>query len=185
MTAVYQSVQAAIVRALAADAIDNSAKQSWQKMVDGLPPGSMRGSLLSAQDQFDFDCILHAWLHRELTLAEWNVLVARYSTNDKRRIECIGKAVPRIVSPAPRLFVFKAVTVWAVPKMKGKEGKRSTKMLILPAEFYDMNTWDLDGRPDSTRSRWRRDIFKQLEQLEEAAVVRVTEILEREELLIP
>ncbi|HCF4794882.1 TPA: hypothetical protein NIF90_006334 [Pseudomonas aeruginosa] len=46
-----------------------------------------------------------------------------------------------------------------------------------------MNQWDTEARPDSTRNRWRRDIRKQLEQLEEEALVHVTEILDREKLL--
>jgi hypothetical protein len=173
----------AIVRVLAADAIDNTAKQSWQKLIDREQQGGL-SSLLSSQDRFDFDCILHAWLHRELSPAEWDVLVSRFSTHDARRVASIGRLVPRIVSPAPPLFVYKAVTAWAIPKMKGKEGKRSTAMLILPAEFYDINTWDTEGRPESTRSRWRRDINKRLEALQEQAVVHVTEILEREQLLV-
>ncbi|MWK58727.1 hypothetical protein GO594_22320 [Pseudomonas otitidis] len=180
---VYRDVMPAIVRVLAADAIDNTAKQSWQKLIDREQQGGLQ-SLLSAQDRFDFDCILHAWLHRELTPAEWDVLVARFSTHDARRVGAIGRLAPRVTSPAPQLFVYKAVTAWAIPKMKGKEGKRSTEMLILPVEFYDLNTWDTEGRPESTRSRWRREICKQLEALQEQAVVHVTEILEREQLLV-
>ncbi|MGU5164578.1 hypothetical protein RF545_32410, partial [Pseudomonas aeruginosa] len=72
---------------------------------------------------------------------------------------------------------------WAIPKMKGKEGKRSTDVLILSDEYYDINQWDTEARPDSTRNRWRRDIRKQLDQLEEKALVHVTEILDREKLL--
>ena len=52
-----------------------------------------------------------------------------------------------------------------------------------PDEFYDINTWDTDARPESTRSRWRLGIHKSLESIQEAAVVHVTEILEREKLI--
>src|SRR3546814_2932995 len=33
---------------------------------------------------------------------------------------------------------------------------RSADMIVLADSFYDMNTWDLDGRPESTRREWRR-----------------------------
>ncbi|MNF12020.1 hypothetical protein D3C80_2133850 [compost metagenome] len=67
--------------------------------------------------------------------------------------------------------------------MKGKQGKRSSDVAMLPDEFYDMNTWDTEARPDSTRGRWRLGIRKTLEALQEGAVVHVTEILDREQLL--
>lgn len=182
MRGVYRDVLPAIIRALAADAIDNTAKQSWQKLIDRKVDGGFR-ALLSARDRFEFDCMLHALLHRELSSAEWDVLYARYSTHNGRRVQAISKLVPRISTPAPHLFLTKAVTTWCVPKMKGKDGKRSTEVLMLSAEWYDINTWDTEARPDSTRSRWRRDIWKALDTLEEQAVVHVTEILEREKLL--
>ncbi|MFU1923362.1 hypothetical protein ACM6PT_40335, partial [Klebsiella pneumoniae] len=58
-----------------------------------------------------------------------------------------------------------------------------TAILMLPKEWYDMNNWDEDARPDSTRNRWRRDIRKQLDRFEEGALVHVTEILDREKLV--
>ncbi|HEK1826419.1 TPA: hypothetical protein SMR77_005795, partial [Pseudomonas aeruginosa] len=77
MTGVYRDVMPAIVRVLAADAIDNTAKQSWQRLIERKVDSGFR-ALLSAQDQFEFDCILHALLHRELSPTEWDVLHARY-----------------------------------------------------------------------------------------------------------
>lgn len=189
---VYRDVMPAIVRVLAADSIDNSAKQSWQKLIDSGPRTGGFRALLSARDQFDYDCCLHALLHRELSAAHWDVLVGRLSTHKANRIGAIGRSVSRISTPAPALFRFKAVTVWFIPKMKGlKVGKdakgrivkRSTNVETLPDEFYDINTWDTEARPESTRSRWRLGIHKALEALQEAAVVHVTEILDRENLL--
>lgn len=179
---VYRDVMPAIVRVIAADTMDSTARQSWQKLIERKVDGGFR-ALLGARDQFDFDCILHALLHRELTSAEWDVLYAKYSTHDRRRLDAINRLIPKISAPCPHLFLTKAVYTWAIPKLKGKEGKRSTHVLRLPDGFYDINTWDMDARPDSTRSRWRRGIWKSLDALEEQAVVRVTEILEREQLI--
>ncbi len=61
----------------------------------------------------------------------------------------IARTIPRISCSAPALFIYKATTVWFIPKMKGRQGKRSTDVAVLPDEFYDMNTWDVDARPDS------------------------------------
>lgn len=181
--AIYRSVMSAIVRVLAADNIDNSTKQSWQKLIDSGPKTGGFRALISARDQFDYDCCLHALLHRELTAAHWDILVGRYSTIKGNRVGAISRTIPRIISPAPALFIYKATTVRFIPKMKGKQGKRSTDVAILPDEFYDINTWDVEARPDSTRGRWRLGIHKRLDAMEEGAVIHVTEILDREQLL--
>ncbi|HEY0288038.1 MAG TPA: hypothetical protein VGC62_13660 [Pseudomonas sp.] len=180
---IYRGVMSAIVRVLAVDNIDNSAKQSWQKLIDSGPRTGGFRALLGARDQFDYDCCLHALLHRELSAAHWDILVGRYSTGKGNRVGAISRTIPRISSPAPALFIYKATTVWFIPKMKGMSGKRSTDMAVLPDEFYDMNTWDTEARPDSTRGRWRLGIHKCLEAMEEAATVHVTEILDREQLI--
>jgi hypothetical protein len=57
-------------------------------------------------------------------------------------------------------------------------------MIVLPAEFYDMNTWDLDASPERTRRDWRAGINKRLEKLEESAVIHATEIFDREEIFL-
>jgi len=181
--AVYQGVMSAIVKILAAESTSNATRQSWQKLIDSGPATGGFRALLSARDQFDYDCILHALLHRELSPAHWDVLVGKFSTHRANRVGAIARTIPRLSSSAPSLFIYKAATVWFIPKMKGKQGKRSTDVMILPDEFYDVNTWDLEARPDSTRGRWRRGIHKSLEALEEGAVVHVTEILDREQLI--
>lgn len=180
---IYKDVMSTLVRVLAADNMDNSAKQSWQKLIDSGPRNCGFRALLSARDQFDYDCCLHALLHRELSPAHWDLLVGRYSTSKRNRVGAISRSIPRISSPAPALFIYKATTVWFIPKMKGKQGKRSTDVVILPDEFYDLNSWDVEARPDSTRGRWRLAIHRCLAEMEEAALVHVTEILDREQLL--
>ncbi|WP_448645378.1 hypothetical protein [Pseudomonas mediterranea] len=183
--AAYKDVMSTLVRVLAADNIDNSTKQSWQKLIDADLRQGGNGSSLSPRDKFDYDCCLYALLHRQLEPAQWDVLVAKYSTHKANKVAAIGRLVARMVSPAPQLFVYKALTAWAIPKMKGVQTvKRSTDMIVLPAEFYDMNTWDTEGKPESTRRRWRTGIAKRLESLEEAAVVHATEIFDKEEIFI-
>lgn len=183
--AMYKDVMGTLVRVLAADNIDNSTKQSWQKLIDADLRQGGTGSTLSVRDKFDYDCCLYALLHRQLEPSQWDVLVAKYSTHKGNKVNAIGRLVARMVSPAPHLFIYKALTAWAIPKLKGvQNAKRSTDMIVLPAEFYDMNTWDPDGKPEPTRRRWRTGIAKRLESLEEAAVIHATEIFDREQIFI-
>ncbi|MBD8621686.1 hypothetical protein [Pseudomonas sp. CFBP 13727] len=182
---IYKNVMGTLVRVLAADNIDNSTKQSWQKLIDADLRQGGTGSTISVRDKFDYDCCLYALLHRELATAHWDVLVAKYSTHKANKVAAIGRLVSRMSSPAPQLFVYKALTAWAIPKLKGEQsGRRSTDMIILPAEFYDMNSWDPAGSPERTRHRWKAGIIKRLEQLEEAAVIHATEIFDAEQIFI-
>lgn len=181
----YKDVMGTLVRVLAADNIDNSTKQSWQKLIDAELRSGGQGAGISVRDKFDYDCCLYALLHRELAPAQWDVLVAKYSTHKANKVGAIGRLVPRIISPAPQLFVYKAVTAWAIPKLRGVQNqKRSTDMIVLPVEFYDMNTWDTEGKPEPTRRRWKAGIAKCLERLVEAAVIHATEIFDREEIFV-
>ncbi len=183
--AMYKDVMGTLVRVLAADNIDNSTKQSWQKLIDADLRQGGAGSTLSVRDKFDYDCCLYALLHRQLDPAQWDVLVAKYSTHKANKVAAIGRLVARTTSPAPQLFIYKALTAWAIPKLKGiQAGKRSTDMIVLPAEFYDINTWDVEGKPESTRRRWKTGIASRLESLEEAAVIHATEIFDREQIFI-
>lgn len=183
--AIYKDVMGTLVRVLAADNIDNSTKQSWQKLIDAEVRQGGTGSTISVRDKFDYDCCLYALLHRELASAHWDVLVAKYSTHKANKVAAIGRLVSRMSTPAPQLFVYKALTAWAIPKLKGEQtGKRSTDMIILPAEFYDMNSWDPAGSPERTRHRWKAGIIKRLEQLEEAAVIHATEIFDAEQIFV-
>ena len=182
---IYKDVMGTLVRVLAADNIDNSTKQSWQKLIDAELRSGGQGAGISVRDKFDYDCCLYALRHRELAPAQWDVLVAKYSTHKANKVGAIGRLVSRITSPAPQLFIYKAVTAWAIPKLRGVQGrKRSTDMIVLPAEFYDMSTWDLEASPERTRRSWRSGVGKRLEALEEAGVIHATEIFDAEEIFV-
>ncbi|GAB3468266.1 hypothetical protein GCM10027398_16230 [Azotobacter salinestris] len=181
---IYRDALSAVIRCLAEDCIDTASKQAWQRLSRDASPGPRPGPRSTAQERLALDCLVHARLHRELPPRLWHVLVARYSTHNARKVEAIGRLVPQLRSPAPQLFRYKAVTTWAIPQQKGRSGRRSTDMLVLPAEFYDMNTWDPEGRPEQTRRRWRAGIRKELEAMVDAALVQVQAILQDEGLLI-
>ncbi|MCO6057320.1 hypothetical protein NG726_11625 [Pseudomonas sp. MOB-449] len=187
---IYSGVLSAIVSALAAETIDNTSKQAWQKLYrpghqDSLDLATlMRSGGQEGISRTDADCWVFARLHSQLKPRHWAALVAKYSTHKGRKIEAIAHLAPIVASPAPHLFVQKAVTAWAIPPLRGAEGKRSTDMIVLPKAFYDMNGWDLDGRPEPTRRRWRQKIHEVLDEMVAEAVGAAGEILEREGVLI-
>lgn len=186
---IYTSPLAAVVSALAAECIDSTSKQAWQKLYQSSGEAGDTASLVRAArsgaiSRQDVDCWVYSRLHSQLKPRHWNALVARYSTHKARKVEAIGALVPLIASHAPRLFVYKAVTAWAIPQLKGAAGKRSTDMIILPAEFYDMNTWDSQGLNRTTYWRWRKGVESVLEGMVKEALAEVEVILRAEGVLL-
>jgi len=225
---IYTSVLGGVVSALAAEAIDNTSKQAWQKLYspneeDQRDMSSLfRSGAGGSIDRTQADCWLAARLHHGLEKRHMNALVAKYSTHKARKVQAIADLRLLVSTPAPALFLYKAVTAWAIPKLKGidpavtknvtitipvdapdwrrdamvsaslaagrasnkKAESRSADMIVLPKSFYDMNTWDLDARPESTRREWRRNIHAALDALVDEALCHAGEILDIEGLII-
>lgn len=171
---VYSSVLSAVVSALAAECKDSTSRQAWQKLIDLDTAMVGRGGV---PDRDLIDCWVFARLHSELIPRHWHALAARYGTHKGRKVAAISALAPLIASPAPKLFVYKAVTAWAIPPLKGAEGKRSSDMIVLPVAFYDMNTWDLAANPERTRRHWRKCICVVLDEMVGEALVAAEQIL--------
>lgn len=62
--------------------------------------------------------------------------------------------------------------------------KRSTDMIVLPAEFYDINNWDNQGLNRTTYWRWKKSIEKVLDEMVTEALAASTKILEEEGVLM-
>lgn len=125
---IYSSVSAAVVSALAAEAKGGISSQAWQKLYSPIEDetGDLAGLFRSGDASVDrnhVDYWLAARLHHLLIPRHWDVLVAKYSTHKAKKVAAIAAIKPLIASPAPALFVFKAVTVWAIPKLKGARPK--------------------------------------------------------------
>lgn len=226
---IYPGVLNAVVSALAAEAIDNTSKQAWQKLYNSADEeeGGDLATLVRSRgadtiDRTQVDCWVSARLHSALEQKHWDVLVAKYSTHKGRKVQAISALQTLINTPAPKLFLFKATTAWAIPQLKGarpkvatsvsveipldapewrreavvkaalaagqakskRDGSRSADMIVLKDSFYDMNTWDNDGTPESTRRRWRLDIGRAADDLVNEALAHAADILEAEGLLI-
>jgi hypothetical protein len=223
---IYLSVSSAVVSALAAEAKSGTKGQAWQKLYD--PTEENGGDLASlfkskgdGLDRNQVDYWIAARLHHLLIPRHWHALVAKYSTHKGRKVEAIALLRTVVATPAPQLFLFKAVTAWAIPKLPGARpepvksvtvdvpldapawrrdaliaaavsaGKvarraaesRSADMIVLADSFYDMNTWDLDASPESTRRRWRAGIQSTLDEMVAEALSQAELILRAEGVL--
>ncbi|APC14571.1 hypothetical protein BLL42_02030 [Pseudomonas frederiksbergensis] len=226
---IYPSVLNAVVSALAAEAIDNTSKQAWQKLYNSEDEeeGGDLATLVRSWgadtiDRTQVDCWVSARLHHGLEPKHWDALVAKYSTHRARKVQSLGALQAHVGTPAPKLFLYKALTAWAIPQLKGARPKvvnsvsveipldapewrrdsmvkaaltagqakvkrdesRSSGMIVLKDSFYDMNTWDNDGTPESTRRRWRQSIQKAADGLVNEALAHAEDILGMEGLLI-
>ncbi|WP_312141231.1 hypothetical protein [Stutzerimonas nitrititolerans] len=187
---IYTSTLAAVVSALAAEAIDNTSKQAWQKLYrPGYAEGGSLESLIRSSGEkgitrMDADCWVYARLHSQLIPRHWNALAAKYSTHRQKKRDAIEALIPLIATPAPRRFLGMAVYTWAIPKLKGVQGKRSTDMIVLEDWFYSMDNWESEGRPESTRRGWRRNIHKVVDEMVKEALAEAEGILRAEGILI-
>lgn len=223
----YQSVLAAVVRALAAETMSGVGGGDFEPKVQA---SKLKGEISGKDAAMLVDCWVHARLHSKLIPRHWNALTARFSTHKAKKVDAIGKLVPLIATQAPNLFRYKAVTAWAIPPVKGVQAqsghevasraareraefdsltagvgkhlaggempddagqarreqyvKRSTDMIVLPAEFYDINTWDGQGLNRTTYWRWKKAIEKVLDEMVTEALVASGKILQEEGVLM-
>jgi len=222
---IYSSVSGAVVAALAAGEKGSAKSQAWQKLYKSAEEeGGCLASLGGRSggiDRTQVDYWLSARLHHMLKGRHWDALVAKYSPNKAKKVQAITLIRPLIASPAPALFIYKAVTAWAIPKLKGARRKAPQSVsvdipldasswrreaavnaaiaagqaakkrieaveedvIILPDSFYDMNTWDLNATPESTRRRWRLEINERLDGMVNDALSEAHLILLAENLL--
>lgn len=223
----YQSVLAAVVRALAAETMSGVGGGDFEPKVQA---SKLKGEITGKDAAMLVDCWVHARLHSKLIPRHWHALTARFSTHKAKKVDAIGKLVPLIATQAPNLFRYKAVTAWAIPPVKGVQAqsghevasraareraefdsltagvgkhlaggempedagqarreqyvKRSTDMIVLPAEFYDINTWDGQGLNRTTYWRWKKAIEKVLDEMVAEALVASGKILQEEGVLM-
>jgi len=218
---IYTSVSSAVVSAMAAEAKSRTAGQAWQKLYSPHEPGDLASLVRGGGESMDrglVDDWIAARLHHLLSPRHWNALAAKYSTHKQRKVEAIAHLKAVVSTSAPALFLFKAVTAWAIPKLPGarlkeaasvtvklpidapqwrrdaavkaavaaglsaqrKASSRSADLIVLPDSFYDMNTWDLNGTPESTRRRWRQCINTALDELVSEALDHAEVILRAE-----
>lgn len=138
---IYRNVISAVVRALASETINSAGGCDFEPKVQ---TSKLKGEITGKDAALLIDCMVHKVLHAQLSPRHWNALTAKYSTHKGRKVESIGRLIAVLRSPAPQLFTQKAVTVWAVPQIKGV--RREAVTLDAP-----------DRREDEEKWGWRND----------------------------
>lgn len=174
----YRNVISAVVRALAAETINSAGGCAFEPKVQC---AKQKGAIVGKEAAFLQDCWAFGRLHKSLSAAHWRALVAKYSTHTERKHAAIAELTKVMRSPAPERFLHCAVVTWALPKLAGIDGKRSTN--VLPAGWYEMDNWSDEPHPIKTQERWRRDIRKALEREVDEALVCAQTLLDADELI--
>lgn len=175
---IYRNVVSAVVRALAAETINSAGGCDFEPKVQC---AKQKGEIVGKEAAFLTDCWVFGRLHKGLTPAHWRALVAKFSTHVERKHAAIAELTKAVRSPAPERFRDCAVVTWAMPKLPGVEGKRSTN--VLPTGWYEMDNWSNEPHPIKTQERWRRDIRKALEREVDEALVSAQALLDGEGLI--
>ena len=175
----YRNVVSAVVRALAAETISSAGGCDFEPKVQC---AKQKGEIVGKEAAFLTDCWVFGRLHKSLSVEHWRVLVAKFSTNTERKHAAIAELTRVMRSPAPERFLHCAVVTWALPRLPGVDGKRSTS--VLPTGWYEMDNWSNEPHPIKTQERWRRDIRKALESSVDKALMEAQHLLEHEGLVM-
>lgn len=181
---IYRDAAHAIARVMSIETIDGTQKADWQRQYSaGFVEGEVAANPcpLSTAERLAQDSMTRSRLHQQLSPVLWAVLVAKYSINQVEVAEAVRFLVPRVATPAHQLFRMKSVTAWAIPQKRGQKGAKRTSGL--PDAFYDVNSWDTDGAPESTLRRWRQVTTRWLEERVDEAFREVHAVLEGNGLL--
>lgn len=174
----YRNVVSAVVRALAAETINSAGGCDFEPKVQC---AKQKGEIVGKEAAFLVDCMVFSRLHKALPADQWQALLAKFSTHTERKHDAIIFLAKKVTSPAPERFRHAAVVTWAIPKLPGIQGKRSTN--VLPEGWYALSNWCDEGRPEPTLYRWRTAIRKGLESLVDQALVSAQEVLDVEGLI--
>jgi hypothetical protein len=169
---IYSSVSGAVAAALAAGEMGVAKGQAWQKLYKAAEEeGGCLASLGSQSHGLDctqVDYWLSARLHHLLKDWHWDALVAKYSTSKVKKVQAITAVRPRIASPAPQLFIYKAVTAWAIPKLKG--ARRKVPRSVSVEVPLDASPWRRDAMVNAAVAAGKAE-KRRIEALEEDVII--------------
>ncbi|ATR83047.1 hypothetical protein CS390_11050 [Pseudomonas sp. HLS-6] len=169
---IYSSVSGAVVAALAAGEKGAAKGQAWQKLYKAAEEEAGCLASLSSPshglDRTQVDYWLSARLHHLLIPRHWDALVAKYSTSKVKKVQAITAVRPLIASPAPQLFIYKAVTAWAIPKLKGARRKAPRSVSIeVP---LDASPWRREATVNAAVAAGQAE-RRRIEALEEDVII--------------
>ena len=174
----YRNVVSAVVRALAAETISSAGGCDFEPKVQC---AKQKGEIVGKEAAFLTDCWVFGRLHKSLSAEHWRALVAKFSTHTERKHAAIAELTRVMRSPAPERFLHCAVVTWALPRLPGVDGKRSTN--VLPAGWYCMDNWLDEPTAERTQYRWKSAICKELKSMVDAALAEAQGILDAEGLI--
>ncbi|WP_028941608.1 hypothetical protein [Pseudomonas vranovensis] len=169
---VYGSVSGAVVAALAAGEKGAAKGQAWQKLYKAAEEEGGCLASLGGQshglDRTQVDYWLSARLHHLLKPRHWDALVAKYSTSKAKKVQAITLVRPLIASPAPALFIYKAVTAWAIPKLKG--ARRKAPRSVSVEVSLDASPWRREATVNAAVAAGQSE-KRRIEALEEDVII--------------
>ncbi len=172
----YINIVTAVVRALSNDNMGGG--MSFEPRVQDT---KLKGEITGKDDQLLHDSMIRARLHNVLALEHWEILKAKFSPDLNHKREAIRAVRARVKSAAPERFRHAAVVTWAMPKLPGQEGKRSTN--VLPSGWYCMDNWLDEPTAERTQYRWKAAICKELKSMVDGALAEAQAILDQEGLI--
>jgi len=140
---IYCSVSGAVVAALAVGDVGAVKGQAWQRLYSSVEEDvgclAMLGAAFHEMERAHVDHWLAARLHHHLLPRHWSALVAKFSNDKAQKIQAIGALRPLIATSAKPLFLFKAITAWAIPRVKGLRRKEPER--VTPEIAEDLPQW--------------------------------------------
>ena len=124
---IYRDVISAVIRALASETINSAGGCDYTPKVQA---NKLKGEIVGNEAAFLTDCWVFGRLHSCLAPKHWMALNACYSTHMASKVGAIGRIVSHVSSPAPHLFLTKAVTAWAYPQLGGAERAPAGKVSL-------------------------------------------------------
>jgi len=169
---IYRSVSGAVVAALAAGEKGTAKGQAWQKLYKSAEEEGGCMASLGGQshglDRTQVDYWLSARLNHLLKARHWDALVAKYSANKVKKVQAITAVRPLIASPAPQLFIYKAVTAWAIPKLKG--ARRKVPRSVSVEVPLDASPWRRESTVNAAVAAGQAE-KRRIEALEEDLII--------------
>lgn len=163
----YRDEQHATVRAMSVDAVSTCASPSWQKhhrpgFVESETSRPTECDQLGPVDRLLQDSMTRSLIHQSVNERQWLVLVALYAAQDRDRVQACERLAELVTCPGDALFRGMAVGTWAFRHIRG--------------EARNVNTWDLNGTPERTLRRWRKDVQDQLESWRKDAMTHLQRV---------
>lgn len=119
---------------------------------------------------------------RECAILTWAIPQVR-GKHESAGIEVVSREAEAIAKNKALLDSFHEKGVRGMDDTVDRKQTLKRSTAVLPAAWYDITNWDNDGKPESTRYRWRSSIRKALDDQVNEALTAAQELLDAEGLI--